>query len=228
MPKLSSTQRQFLREATSKYHASLPGSPADEHLAGRGLYPSDRVRREVEKFRLGYVADPLPGHDMYRGMLAIPYLRRSEERDENGDRTWSTVSMRFRCLIPDCEHNGHGKYMTTEGDRPRLFNTVALLRGSDNMLICEGEIDAITAQAYGYDAIAVPGASSWQKHFGEPLLGYESVFIMADGDKAGMDFARKVRQFLPNGRIIPCPPGEDVNSWITNPDGFNAFKERVK
>lgn len=158
---------------------------------------------------------------MYRGMLALPYLRKDDEDN------WSVVSMRFRCLESH-DHSGHGKYNTTEGDKPRLYNTTALLRTDKRMLVTEGEIDAITAQAYGFDAVAVPGASSWQKHFAEPLLGYETVYILADGDKAGMEFAKKVRQFLPNGRIIPCPKGEDVNSWITTPDGFKAFKERVK
>lgn len=213
-------QRQLLQEATSAYHANLSGSPAEGHLADRGLL-TKFVKDKTDRFRLGYVDDPLPGHDMYKGMLAIPYIRRDDEGE------WSVVSMRFRCL-EDHEHQGHGKYNTVSGDRPRLFNTTALLRPGPRMLVTEGEIDALTAQVYGFDAVAVPGASSWQTHFREPLLGYETVFILADGDKPGMDFARKVANALPNGRIIPCPPGEDVNSWITTSEGFNQFKERIQ
>lgn len=153
-------------------------------------------------------------------MLAIPYLRRSE------DGGWSVVSVRFRCL-EDHEHQGHGKYNTVSGDRVRLFNTTALLRANDTMIVTEGEIDAITAQVYGFDAIGVPGASSWQAHFREPLLGYEIVFVLADGDEPGMKFANTVARSLPNAKIVPCPPGEDVNSWITNPEGFAQFKERI-
>src|SRR5690606_22396316 len=74
MPKLSDVQKKFLETATSQYRESLPGSPAEEYLASRGFQPGNTA---VGKFRLGYVADPLPGHEMYRGMLAIPYLRRS-------------------------------------------------------------------------------------------------------------------------------------------------------
>lgn len=212
-------QRKSLQEATTAYHESLIGSPAEEHLENRGLL-RPAVRPKTEAFRLGYVAEPHPGHEMYRGMLAIPYLRRGD----NGD--WSVVSLRFRCL-EDHEHKQHGKYNTTPGDRPRLFNTLALLRPNPTMLITEGEIDALTAQVYGFDAVAVPGATAWQPRFREPLLGYETVFILADGDEPGMRFATNVAKELPNAKVIPCPQGEDVNSWITTPDGFAEFKERI-
>lgn len=154
-------------------------------------------------------------------MLALPYIRTA------ADSEWSVVSMRFRCL-ENHEHQGHGKYNTVAGDKPRLYNTRALLKPKAKMLVTEGEIDALTATVFGYDAVAVPGASSWQHHFREPLLGYETVFVLADGDNPGMDFAKKVVSSLPNGRIIPSPPGEDVNSWITTKDGFEQFKERIK
>lgn len=179
------------------------------------------VKEETKRFRLGYVADPLPGHDMYKGMLAIPYLRRSD------DGGWSVVSLRFRC-IEEHEHIGHGKYNTMPGDRVRLFNTFALLKPNTRMLVTEGEMDAITATAFGYDAVAVPGSSSWQPHFREPLLGYDTVYVVADGDDAGKKFANTVAQSLPNAKIILCPDGEDVNSWITNREGFQQFKERIK
>lgn len=158
---------------------------------------------------------------MYKGMLAIPYLRRAD------DGGWSVVSIRFRC-IENHDHKGHGKYQTPAGDTARLFNTLALLRPLEKMLVTEGEIDAITAQVYGFDAVAVPGSSNWKAHYREPLLGYETVFILADGDDAGRKFADTVKGALPNGKVIPCPPNQDVNSWITDPDGYKAFKERIR
>lgn len=210
-----------MQDATSRYHESLPGSPAEEHLAGRGLLSSERMKGETAKFRLGYVEDPLPGHDMYKGMLAIPYLRKGD------DGGWSVVSIRFRC-IEDHDHKSHGKYMTPSGDTARLYNTLALLRPLDSVLLTEGELDTVTAQVYGFDSVAVPGASNWKPHYKEPLLGYQTVFILADGDEAGLKFAERVKADLPNGKVIPCPPGQDVNSWITDPEGYKAFKERIK
>ncbi|ERB55294.1 topoisomerase [Rhodococcus sp. P27] len=219
MQRLSESQRKFLRAATERYMQSLPGSPAEEYLVTRGL-TAPSVQDEVGKFFLGYVDDPLPGHEMHRGSLAIPYTRWSQEHG------WSVVSIRFRC-IQDHEHQGHGKYMTQAGDRPRLFNTLALLRQSPSIAITEGEIDAITAQVCGIPAVGVPGAEAWQAHFREPFLGYREAFILADGDDAGMRFANTVAKTLPNAKVIPCPPGEDVNSLVIS-KGKSALLERIR
>lgn len=211
----------MLQEATTRYHESLPGSPAEEHLANRGLMVSDKVKAKLGAFRLGYVSDPLPGHDLYRGMLAIPYIRRD---DEGG---WSVVQMRFRCL-EDHDCKGHGKYQGVSGVPTRLFNTLALMGSESKMVVTEGEIDALTASVYGIPAVGVPGGSNWKPHYREALLGYETVYVVGDGDDAGRKFADHVKKDLPNGRVLIAPDGEDVNSWITNPDGYKAFKERIK
>jgi hypothetical protein len=219
MQKLSDSHKSFLREATLTYQQQLPGSPGEDYLGNRGLgWPS--IKEKMSRFALGFVADPLPGHEMFKGFLAVPYLRWSK------DHPWAVVSVRFRC-IQDHDHKGHGKYMTAPGDRPRLFNTLALLKDSPKIAITEGEIDAITAHVSGLPAVGVPGAQAWQPHFREPFLGYRNVFVLADGDDAGMVFANTVAASLPNAKIIPMPPGEDVNSLVAA-KGKDALLERIK
>lgn len=211
-------QKSFLREATSRYRLALPGSPAEEYLAKRALL-NPTVEEETRRFCLGYVADPLPGHDQYAGMLAIPYLRRGE------GGAWSVVSIRFRC-IDDHEHIGHGKYNTVPGDRPRLFNTLSLMTPASSVAITEGEIDAITLKAAGVDAIGVPGATAWRSWFREPFLGYEKVWVIADGDDPGMRFASTVASLLPNGVVVPCPLGMDTND-LARDGRINELLERM-
>jgi hypothetical protein len=219
MQRLSGSQRAFLREATQAYHLTLPDSPADEYLRQRGLgWPS--LKEPMARFQLGFVADPLPGHEQYKGFLAIPYLRWS------ADKAWSVVSIRFRC-VEDHEHEHHGKYMTVAGDRPRLYNTLALLKPSPIIAITEGEIDAMTAQVCGIPAVGLPGVQSWQEHFREPFLGYRDVFVLADGDDAGLKFGNAVAGTLPNAKLIPMPAGQDVNSFVGK-YGKEALTERVK
>ncbi|AEV52122.1 hypothetical protein [Rhodococcus phage RGL3] len=157
---------------------------------------------------------------MYRGWLAIPYLRWHPRRG------WNVVSMRFRC-IEDHAHRGHGKYMTVPGDTPRLFNARALLEPIPSVGIAEGELDALMASVHGIPTVGVPGAQSWKSYFREPFLGYREVFIFADGDDAGQSFAETVGKTLPNSRIIPCPKGEDVCSLVTS-QGPEALHERIQ
>lgn len=211
---LRDSQREFLWGAANRYRQSLPRSPAEGYLQSRGL-----AAPSAAEFALGYVEDPLPGHEMFRGWLAIPYMRWSQWR------RWSVASLRFRCLS-DHDHRGHGKYMTVVGDQPRLFNTRALLRQTPSVAIAEGEIDAMTAQLCGINTVGVPGAQSWKPYFREPFLGYREVFVLADGDEAGMTFANTVAKSLPNAKVIPCPPGTDVNSLVTS-GGREALLERI-
>ncbi|AEL17902.1 DNA primase [Mycobacterium phage Trixie] len=210
MQKLSESQRKYLWEATSRYRESLPGSPAAAYLESRGL-PESHVR----PFGLGYVDDPLPGHEMYRGCMAIPYMRRSPWRN------WSVAAIRYRRL-----DGGTPKYLSMPGEKNRLYNTIALTQYSKDMAICEGEIDTITAELCGIPAVGLAGAQQWKPHFRELFLGYRIVNILADGDDAGMEFARSVAKTLPNARIIPMPDGEDVNSLVTS-QGKDALLERI-
>lgn len=213
MRRLSNSQRSYLKEAAIRYHNDLHGSPADEYLTRRGIAGQ-------KKFMLGYVHTPSAGHEQYKNFLSIPYLRKSYEHG------WSVVSIRFRC-IQDHEHVGHGKYMTVAGDRPRLFNTYALLQPSQTVAISEGEIDAITATAAGIPTVGVPGANNWQDHYPELFYGYKDVYVLADGDEAGRHFANTIAGALPNTKIIAMPPGQDVNSLVLA-EGKEALLERIK
>lgn len=201
-------------ETTYQYKESLPGSIAEEYLATRDLLPM------AARFQLGYVADPLPEHERYRGMLAIPYLR------QNGHGKWSVVSIRFRCL-EDHEHSGHGRYNTVAGDKPRLYNAVDIVTNDDAICITEGETDCIAAKMCDLPAVGIPGAQAWQPHFKEAFMGFETVWVLADGDTAGRSFAEKVAADLKNARVLQMPDGLDVDSVRTTL-GPDALLERMK
>lgn len=209
---LSESQRESLKRAVSRYHSQLKESPAEEYLDLRGLGSLEGI----DSFRLGYVADPLPEHEKYRGCLVIPYLRRHPRHG------WSCVSLRYRKL------DGDGpKYLTMPGDRPRLYNTLALEEPTMKVGIAEGEIDAITATLCGIPTVGVPGVQSWQPHWAEMFRGYEEVLMFADGDEPGQKLAHKLAKELPNLKVVHSPDGEDINSTFTK-HGMDAVRERFK
>lgn len=214
MERLSESKRESLKQAVSAFHAQMPGSPAEQHLMNRGLYHDD-LREQVAKFRLGYVGDPLPGFESYQGMLAIPYLR---VHPRHG---WGCVSIRFRNLT-----DSGPKYRTMPGDRPRLYNTPGLNLNVREVGVSEGEFDAIAATLCGLPTVGVPGATSWKPHFAELFRGYDTVFVFTDGDSAGHTFGEAVATTLPNAKIIPCPPGEDINSLMLD-GGIEAVREKI-
>ncbi|MGW5773087.1 toprim domain-containing protein [Streptomyces longwoodensis] len=188
----------------------------------------------ADKFGLGYVGSALTGHEQRTGMLVIPYMRPAQGL--NG-----VATIRFRCIADECtrdengaylaptrkeKHQGHGKYLTVPGDMPRLFNTRALITTHPLIVITEGELDTLAWEVAGIPAIAYQGTSSWREHFLPPLLGFETVHIIADGDKPGMEAAEKLAALLPNSKVIVLGDGHDSNSFL-HEYGAAPLRERI-
>lgn len=188
---LSESQLETLEMAVSQYQGQL-GPGAAQYLMGRGI-----TEETALTFRLGVVDVPAPGHERYRGWLAIPYL----------DAAGRPVSVRFRC-IESHEHVGHGKYASLAGDPPRLFNVGALLEDADELHITEGEFDAMILTQLGLCAVGVPGASLWRGYFPFLLDGVPSVRVWGDPDSAGGDFVRKVCGTVPQAVPVQLTLGD--------------------
>ena len=93
--------------------------------------------------------------------------------------------------------------------------------------VCEGELDTITlSSCVGIPCIGVPGANSWKKHYTRMLADFERVYVFADGDQPGTEFARGLARELPV-TIIQLPEGEDVNSAYTK-FGSGFIRDRAK
>lgn len=213
----SEEQKKFLAEATTRYKKSLSGSPGELYLEKRGLLtPENRVA--LSRFQIGYVEDPLPGHEWYRGWLSIPYLRKGPSED-GPFKGWSVAAMKFRCLelhqgACDDAHPKLGKYMAHPGDT-KLFNTVDLQASDDEIAICEGELDAITAHLCGIPAVAVAGVKNWKSKYYRLFRGYKTVWIFADGDSYGEGLAKELANKMGDKlTVIKMPDGEDVNSVV--------------
>jgi hypothetical protein len=111
----------------------------------------------ILRYRLGWVSNPLPEHEMMRGRLCIPYLKKS-----------GIVALKFRCIQGHkCKDFGHVKYLS-DGSQ-WLYNTFALDLPGDTIGVCEGEIDAITLNSIGVHAVGIPGVESWKGHLARQI-----------------------------------------------------------
>jgi DNA primase len=192
------------------YKDQLPGSPAAEYLvAERGLSLED-----VHRFGVGYSGETEPGHEMYRGRLVIPYLRCMADE-------WFVVSLKFRRI-------GDGPSAKYLGDQsPHLYNTVDAIENDHEIAISMGEIDALTASVSGIPSVGVPGDQTWKPVWTPLFLGYERVWVLADGDQSGKDFADRLKAAIgPAVRIVYLPPGMDVNSYARE-YGRDALRKLV-
>ncbi len=184
------SQKELLEKATANYAGSI--HLAHAYLASRGITKEIALRA-----RLGVVEKAEVGHEMFTGRLAIPYITKT-----------GVVDMRFRSLDPAVEP----KYMGMTGAVTKLYNVKDIERAENWIGVCEGELDTITlSYCVGIPCVGVPGANSWKPHYTRNLQDFERVYVFADGDQAGTEFARGLAKELPV-TIVQLPDGEDVNS----------------
>ena len=202
--KQSASQKDLLDKATTKYAGSI--SQAEDYLKSRGI-PLE-VARLVS---LGVVAEPEVGHEAFAGRLSIPYITKT-----------GVVDLRFRSLNPAVEP----KYMGMTGAETKMYNVLDVERAGDFIGVCEGEIDTLTiSRCVGIPCVGVPGANSWKKHYTRLLADFERVFVFADGDQPGTEFARSLARELPV-TIIQLPDGQDVNSMFVQ-EGAGYFHNKM-
>lgn len=202
--KQSPLQKELLGRATHKYAESI--SLAHDYLANRGI-PLQVARLA----QLGVVAEPEVGHEQYVGRLAIPYVTKT-----------GVVDLRFRALNPAVEP----KYMGLTGAETKMYNVLDIEKAGDYIGVCEGEIDTLTLSGVvGIPCVGVPGANSWKRHYTRLLADFERVFVFADGDQPGTEFARSLARELPV-TIVQLPEGQDVNSMYVS-EGAGYFHSKM-
>lgn len=192
-PTLSPLKREALNKTTETYYQQLKESPIGiEYLKTRGI-----TGDVAQRFRLGFVQEPMAGHDKMQGMLSIPYVT-----------PLGTVAVRFRRL-----HGDGGKYHQEAGSRSPLYNVRDLHRPEAYLAVCEGELDAVVMSGLcGVPAVAIAGTGQWQKQgrfYRRLLADYDRVLIVMDPDQKGQEIVPDILKKVPNAVNYVLPA--DVN-----------------
>ena len=195
---LTASQMEELEAAVSSYEAALTVDAA-RYLVGRGL-----GQQEVATSRLGVVADPFPGHQHYRGMLAIPYL----------DREGKPLALRFRCLEQH-EHRSyfHGKYNSMKDEPTRMYGIPALFGANEEIHVCEGELDSLILNKVGLPAVAIAGANNFQWRHQKMLAGFSRIYIWGDPDDAGLEFNAKLTKRMKRAKSVRLTQGDVTDTY---------------
>lgn len=170
-------------------------------------------------YRLGVVTDPEVGHEIFLGRLVIPYLTRA-----------GVVQLKFACIDPlhgDHKETDCPKYMNLGGRDTRIYNTKAFFDADSYIGMAEGEFDAqVLDNLASIPAVGVPGVQNWKPHYERCFSDFDRVFLFADGDSAGKDFAKHVQTRLEDVVIVQMPDGQDVNSiYLT--EGSDGLRKRA-
>lgn len=204
-------RRESLALSVETYAASV--EPALPYLMSRGI-----DQATAADWQLGYVQTPAPGHERFKGWLAIPYLTPT-----------GPVSLKFRCVQPHRCNDlpDHHKYDSEQGSGTYLFGVKALRSDSPFMCITEGELDCVVANDLALlPAVGVSGSTKWRAHWNYIFEAFSDVVVLKDGDTAGDALARNVTNNVPHSRVVAMPDGHDVNSFVVA-FGAQALRERA-
>lgn len=186
----------------------------DELKSARGLYDSTIAHYEI-------------GWDGSRRCYTIPV------RGADGE----VLNLRRYQLRPP---QGRRKMWGVEGmNVPRLYPLSILSEAADEIIICEGELDALITNQYGFPAITRTGSagtwrSEWNAHFKDKII-----YLCHDCDEAGQDGNRRVgrslRRIAREVRIVRLPypitekHGKDLTDyWLDREGDADEFRRLLQ
>lgn len=152
--------------------------------------------------------------DSLSGMITIPYRVAGNVVQIRG-RAW-----------PYSKEDKKPKYKTCGGNSSRLFNTDAVWNNTE-LVVTEGEFDAMVIEQLGWPAVGVPGAKGWQDAWDGYVKDLRRIWLVFDRDAAGEQGAQKITARFPGKvrRIHLSPEGfkVDPTQWVANGNGADEF-----
>jgi putative DNA primase/helicase len=167
--------------------------------------------------RMGLVPDPPPAKGNGKGNggngQGGPIVAAYDYRDEAGELLFQVVRLadpenRFRQRRSD----GAGAWVwDLKGVRShvlfRLPELIAAAKAGERILVTEGERDALTAVALGFQATTMPGGVGKCRPDYDQYFAGADVVVVSDNDPQAKDPKAGALRFHPNG--APVLPGQD-------------------
>lgn len=202
MTVLSSSQSRYLDRAVDAYADQLKNAHGTYRDSAISYLREHAITGDMARdYKLGLVADPLPGDERFRGAISIPYL------PPRGIKNGGIAKVKFRML------DGPRKYDQHKGWPGRLYNTQAYFDAGPAICVSEGEPDAIVSSHELLPTIGCPGVEAWKHYWTSLFKDFTRVFILGDGDDAGRQFASDMAEIIGwRARVVPFPDGTDVCS----------------
>ena len=165
-------------ETILDWHDSMPANRR-EYWKSRGLFD-----QTINDFFLGWDGKRYTIPATYR-LVPFACKRRQSEIDDGID----------------------AKYISITGSRSGLFNADCLWT-TDKVVICEGEIDAMLLNQWGFPAVSsTAGAGTFKEQWAELFLFVPKIWILYDNDDAGRKGEQLVHSILRRAKIVRYPQG---------------------
>ncbi|MFH1373301.1 MAG: CHC2 zinc finger domain-containing protein [bacterium] len=222
--------------ATARYyHASLSTEAADYLRKDRGF--TDEI---IGKFCLGWAGGSLRHHLTQDCRFSMELCLRAgvlKETDQGPVRDYFYQ----RIIFPNWKagrvvhltgrtlDDKGPKYLHLPGSMHYLFTEDALR--NEQVVLCEGAPDCITAVQAGWPAVSILGTSQFNESYPDRFRKCKSVYVCLDGDDAGRNAASRIGRWLPDKAIVVAmPDGVDINDYLmrNTPEKFQTLLDEGK
>jgi DNA primase len=247
-------------EATEFFHQQLMKKPdaqvARDYLKSRGI-----ASAVAKSWRLGYAPDAFDSMREFgrsRGFSDEELLESGlvKPRDEEGGNPNLFYDrFRARMMIPICDHRTgeviafSGRVLAPDAKAAKYVNspeTILFKKGAvlfglhksmralidrGSAIVCEGQLDLITAYEAGIQNVVAPQGTAFTEQQARMLKRYvNEVVLCFDSDLAGEKAAERALDALLAAnlgiRVATMPAGEDPDSLIRG-QGPEAFRQRI-
>lgn len=158
--------------------------------------------------------------------ILFPYIR---------DGGMTNIKWRHLQKDPD---SGKKILIQEKNAEPSLYGWHLVTRDDSYVVICEGEVDALTIDQYGHRALSVPqgGGSGhkqdWIDNDWDRLEQFRTIYLFLDRDDEGQEAARTIAQRLGYHRcmLVEWPAGvegKDVNDLLVRHGWDKAQFEKL-
>lgn len=104
---------------------------------------------------------------------------------------------------------GSPKSLGWPGGKRDLFPAPELIRRRHPLFVVEGEPDAISIWSLGFKAVAVPGAGSWRREWGQRLASRQ-VIVLSDCDPQGRALAARIAGDVSNAKVVDIDRSQET------------------
>ena len=175
-------------------------------MSDRGL-TEDTIRHFHIGLAVGYGGE---------AMIALPHMR--------GD---TIALLMYRALE---EAPNRPKYIREADMESVLFHEDALYDAGKTIIVCEGQIDAMSVWQAGHAnvvSVSTGAGTDWPDEWVDLLSGFDKIIMMFDGDKAGQSGIKMMHKRLGEDRvfIVHMPEDKDANDVLASegPESLTAL-----
>ncbi|MDD3662152.1 MAG: CHC2 zinc finger domain-containing protein [Candidatus Dojkabacteria bacterium] len=166
-----------------------------DYLIKEGFSETDGIESGVLSAYQGKV------REFYEVAIVFPIMVRGE-----------VVSFTGRMLADDAV----SKFKHLKGEISYLYNE-DVLRDADEVMLCEGPVDTITAEQYGFTAVGILGSQAFKESYLAKFRNVSEVYSCLDADAAGTEGTKKLNDmFFGDIKVIKLPEGMDLNDYFNS------------